>query len=63
MLVRPNVISKEKTREGRGFSKQEINAAGLNILKAKKMGIAIDKKRRTVYEENIKILEYIKESK
>ncbi len=44
------------TRVGRGFSKGELEAVGLDFKKALKLGIPIDKRRRTVHEWNIKIL-------
>jgi len=56
-----------KTREGRGFSRKELIQAGLNLKEALKIGLPIDKRRKTVHEENIKILkehlEKLKESK
>lgn len=47
-------------RIGRGFSKGELEAVGLDSKKALKLGIRIDKRRRSVHEWNIKTLrEYL----
>ncbi len=55
------------TRIGRGFSKGELEAVGLDFEKALKLGIPVDKRRRSVHEWNIealkKYLERIKEEK
>ncbi len=48
------------TREGRGFSKGELGAVGLDYKIALKLGLRIDKRRRSVHEWNIQILrEYL----
>jgi len=60
-MLRPVVIHRGRKREGKGFSLAELKAAGLNKLKAKKLGIAIDKRRKTCLEENINMLkEFLK---
>jgi len=51
-----------RPRRGRGFSKDEIEQAGLNIEDARKMGLMVDLRRRTVYPENIEALkQYMKD--
>jgi len=45
-----------KPRRGRGFSREETSQAGLTIDNARKMGLIIDLRRKTVYPENIKAL-------
>ena len=45
-----------KPRRGRGFSREETSQAGLTIDDARKMGLIIDLRRKTVYPENIKAL-------
>jgi len=45
-----------KKRKGRGFSIGELKAAGLTEYEARKIGIYVDKRRKTVYEDNINVL-------
>ena len=44
------------TRPGRGFSLGELREAGLTPEKARKLGIYVDKRRKTVHEWNVKAL-------
>ena len=49
-----------KSKEGRGFSKEELRKAALDFQKALKLGIPVDSKRRTLHEENVEALkEYV----
>ncbi|TFG34692.1 hypothetical protein EU527_01845 [Candidatus Thorarchaeota archaeon] len=51
-----------RPRRGRGFSKEEALQAGLTIEDARKMGLIVDLRRRTVYPENIEGLkQYMKD--
>ena len=43
-------------RAGRGFSLNELKEAGITIDAAKKLGILIDKRRRSCRKENIETL-------
>ena len=62
-MLRPIVIHRGKKREGKGFSLLELKAVGLNKLKAKKLGIAVDERRKSVLENNINMLrEFLKKS-
>ena len=45
-----------KPRRGRGFSREETSQASLTIDDARKMGLIIDIRRKTVYPENIEAL-------
>ncbi|MCD6127448.1 MAG: ribosomal protein L13e [Methanomicrobia archaeon] len=54
-MIKPIVITDRK-RKGRGFSLGEIKEAGVDIRKAKKLGFLVDRRRKTVYEENIRKL-------
>ena len=49
------------TRKGRGFSLGELKEAGLTPSMAKKLGIYVDKRRKTVHPWNVEALkEYLK---
>ena len=45
-----------KPRRGRGFSREETSQAGLTIDNARKMGLIVDLRRKSVYPENIEAL-------
>ncbi|MEM2739764.1 MAG: ribosomal protein L13e [Candidatus Bathyarchaeia archaeon] len=48
-------------RIGRGFSLGEVIEVGLTIDKARRLGVAVDRRRKTVRRENIDALKaYIK---
>lgn len=50
-----------KTRIGRGFSISELKAVGLNVKRAKRLGLKIDVRRRTSHEVNVNVLkEFLK---
>lgn len=51
-----------KLRKGKGFSIGELKQAGVTIELAKKLGIRIDRRRRSVKEENVKILKEAKDT-
>ncbi len=61
-MIQPIVIT-DKKRKGRGFSLKELKEAELHIDKAKKLGIIVDKRRKTAYDENIEKLKDLLESK
>jgi len=46
----------QKRRRGKGFSLGELRAVGLDSETARKIGLPIDKRRKSVHEENIKAL-------
>ena len=51
------VIKKgRKSRKGRGFSSHELKEAGLGFSQALELGIPIDPKRSTRYDENVDTL-------
>ncbi len=54
--ISPTVTSRKRTREGRGFSRNELLQVGLSFREAIRLGIPIDKRRDTVYEENVATL-------
>jgi len=60
--VKANVLGMEGKREGRGFSLTELKQTGLNLQDVRNLKVAVDKKRRSALEENIKVLTYLKKS-
>lgn len=54
-IVKIHNTQGHKTKEGYGFSLEEIKQAGLT-LHITKLGIPIDKRRRTAHSENIQTL-------
>jgi|YelNatPaOPRAMG01_1025707.scaffolds.fasta_scaffold01424_9 large subunit ribosomal protein L13e len=52
----------KKLREGKGFSVGELRQAGVTFELAKKLGIRIDRRRKSVREENVKTLKDAKEA-
>lgn len=52
----PKVFSSGKTRPGRGFSYLELKKAKMNINMAKNLGLRVDRRRKTAYENNINLL-------
>jgi ribosomal protein L13E len=59
-MLRPNVFLKMK-RVGRGFSRLELAEAKLTQRQARLLGVAFDGRRDTVYKENVKVLEYLRD--
>jgi ribosomal protein L13E len=52
--IRPKIVRKGgKQREGKGFSRDELRKAGTSFAQALKMGIPIDRMRRTAHDENV----------
>ncbi len=43
-------------RNGKGFSKGEIKKAGSNPEDARKIGLPVDPRRRTIYDENVEVV-------
>jgi large subunit ribosomal protein L13e len=54
--MEPKIILSGKQRAGKGFSRQELKKAGLDLRAQKKYNLRIDKRRKTAYEENVKLL-------
>mgnify|MGYP000480481882 CR=1 FL=1 len=56
MLIRFGGVPSKQFKIGRGFSVGEIKAIGLTVREARLLGIYVDERRNTVYEENIAAL-------
>ncbi|MGY5860576.1 MAG: ribosomal protein L13e [Candidatus Thorarchaeota archaeon] len=64
IIAEPTVKSPKisRPRRGRGFSRDETSQAGLTIDDARKMGLIVDLRRKSVYPENIEALkQYMKD--
>ncbi len=54
--MEPKVFSSGKMRNARGFSIEELKKANFDIRIAKRMGLKLDFRRKTAYEDNVKLL-------
>lgn len=50
------VHGSNRLRKGRGFSLNELRKVGLDPGSAKRLGIAVDRRRRSVWDENVEAL-------
>ncbi len=55
-LVLTSTRKIKRKRLGRGFSLGELKEAGISITEARKRGIPIDRRRRTVHPWNVEAL-------
>ena len=52
--IKPQILKpNEKQRQGRGFSREELQKAGLNLQEARLIELPIDMRRRTAHDENV----------
>ena len=51
--MEPKVYSNDKIRKGKGYSYKEIRKANLDVKSARKLGLRVDLRRSTVYEDNV----------
>ncbi len=56
ILVRYGGVPPRPIRVGKGFSVGEIKAVGLDVPTARKLGLYVDTRRRSVHQDNIKAL-------
>ncbi len=62
-FISPIVESGDKLREGKGFSIEELKAVDLTLGKAKSMGIPVDTRRKSGYDDNVEVLkEFLEEA-
>jgi large subunit ribosomal protein L13e len=64
IIAEPTVKSPRdgRPKRGRGFSSEETAQAGLTIEEARRMGLIVDLRRKTVHQENVDALkQYIKD--
>jgi ribosomal protein L13E len=63
ITAKPKVFRKAgKQRYGKGFSREELKRVGLSLKDASKLGIPVDSRRKTAYEENVKTVNAFLES-
>ncbi|UCE38044.1 MAG: ribosomal protein L13e [Thermoplasmata archaeon] len=54
--MEPRVFSSGKMRSARGFSTLELKKARIDVRIAKRLGLRVDFRRKTAYDENIKLI-------
>lgn len=55
-LVLTSTREWKRKKLGRGFSLGELERAGISLREARKLGIHVDRRRRTVHEWNVQAL-------
>lgn len=63
MAMEAQVRRQHDLRSGKGFSLSEIRTVGLNVPQARKLGIYVDSRRKTLHEFNVKTLEVLIEER
>ncbi len=59
-IVRPTVKKPGGTIAGKGYSWEEISAAGFTRFDIHKIGIFFDKRRKTIHDANVEALRKLK---
>ncbi len=57
-VLRNHLITRKRNgreRKGRGFSREELRSAGIDLKQALRKGLPIDARRRTAHEENVRL--------
>jgi ribosomal protein L13E len=63
--IKPKIFKPDgKQRSGRGFSRDEIDKAGLDSAEAAKLGLPFDFRRKTAHDENVEAVKaYVEKAK
>jgi ribosomal protein L13E len=62
--IKPTIFKKDgKKRYGKGFSREELKKARLNLREALKLNIPIDSRRKTAHKENVNTIKGFLKSK
>jgi large subunit ribosomal protein L13e len=52
--IKPQILKPdERQRVGKGFSREELKKAGINLQEARRIELPIDFRRRTAHDENV----------
>jgi large subunit ribosomal protein L13e len=55
--IKPQILKpNEKKRMGKGFSREELKKAGINLQEARIIELPIDYRRRTAHDENVEAI-------
>jgi len=55
--IKPKLLKPDgKQRGGRGFSLEELKKADLNPTQAKRLKIPVDRRRKTVHDQNVDVI-------
>jgi large subunit ribosomal protein L13e len=55
--IKPQILKPDKRkRMGRGFSREELKKAGINLQEARLIKLPIDMRRRTAHDENVEAI-------
>jgi ribosomal protein L13E len=55
--MKPKIARKQgKQRNGRGFSRMELEKSGLNLQEALRMKLPLDQRRKTAHEHNVEAI-------
>jgi ribosomal protein L13E len=56
-MHRPQIIRQiRKRRLGRGYSRLELEKAGLKVQDASKLNVTVDQRRKTAHEHNVEAI-------
>ncbi len=55
--IKPKILKPDqRQRQGRGFSREELKKAGVNLQIARLIELPIDMRRRTAHDENVEAI-------